>query len=214
MAKEKTEKKQEFKLPRYLRLDKGAMWLDVDGGDASGTRLYMTNKAFVGRSPGKTDIVKDEHDNKDLIDYGKITVDLPWYVDTTTIPSDKLSRILLAFKHGILVETDPKNPPKPVKIDQERDFAHKDNGDMIFNGRNKEIYAKLQNYDFDMIRKFVQSTPKTTAGRQNLLDLYEYEKKGYNPFSRPRFEVLEVVKAKLREFGNGISAVRINDEDK
>ena len=214
MAKEKeVKKKEEFKLPKYLRLDKGSMWFDIDGENSSGIKLYATNKVLVGRAPNQIDVEKDEFDNKNIQDYGKKTMDLPWYIDTTTIPSEKLSRVLLAYKHGLLVEADPQNPPQPVNLKMDRDFGFKDNGDRIFQGKNKEMYVKLQNNNFKTLRDFINGTPKTDSGRQNLMDLFDYEKKGYNPLSRPRFEVLEVIKGKLREFGNGISPIRINEED-
>lgn len=227
-AKEKTNK-NEFKLPKYLRLNKGSMWFDTDGENSSGVSLYATNINLIGREtklqtvkdengreirvPIISEIPKDKFDNKNLLDYGKEESDLRWYIDIAKIPPEKLSRILLAYKHGILVEADPKNPPKPITVTTQNDFAFKNNGDRIFTGKNKEIYAKLQNYNWDILRKFINSTPKTESGRQNLLDLFEYEKKGYNPLSRPRFEVLEAIRAKLREFGPGMSSIRINDID-
>ena len=207
------KKKEEFKLPKYLKLEKGSMWFDIDGEYSSGVKLYSTNKVLVGRSPNQIDIEKDDFDNKNLVDFGKKTMDLPWYFDTTKIPTEKLSRILLAYKHGLLTEADPNNPPKPLEIKDTNDFKFKENGDRIFTGKNKEMYLKLQNNNFKTLRDFINSTPKTESGKQNLMDLFDYEKKGFNPLNRPRFEVLELIRVKLREFGPGISGIRINEED-
>ncbi len=213
MSKEKTNKGG-FKLPKYLKLNKGSMWFDTDGDNSSGVSLYATNINLIGRDTklkkikdenGKIDnvpiiseIPKDKFDNKNINDFGKEDGNLQWYVDTTKIPSEKLSRILFAYKHGILVEADPKVLPKPITINTENDFTfNKDNGERIFNGKNKEIYVKLQNYNWITLKSFINSTPKNESGRQNLLDLFEYEKKGYNPLNRPRLEVLDAIRAKL-----------------
>jgi len=212
MAKEVKGKREEFKLPKYLRLDKGSMWFDLDGEMASGIKLYAVQNILVGRTPGSKEIVKDEFDNNNLLNYGKIPSNLPWYIDTTKIPNEKLSRILLAFKNGILVETNIENPPKPFVNKDDRDFKYIKDGDRIFNGKNKEIYVRLQQLNFDRLRNFINETPKNETGRQNLMDMFEYEKKGYNPLSRPRFEVLELIRSKLREFGNGISVIRKNED--
>jgi len=75
------------------------------------------------------------------------------------------------------------------------------------------MFQKLQNLNFVKLRDFVNAAPKTDISRQNIFDLYSYEKKGYNALGRPRLEVLELLKKKLKEFGNGISGIRINDED-
>lgn len=211
MAQKET-KKEQFKLPKYLMLDKGSMWFDIDGEQSSGVKLYATNKVLVGRNVDSLDVVKDEHDNKNLIDYGKINSNLNWYIDTTIIPVNKLSRIILAYKHGILVEADPSSPPESVTFKASNDFKYKDNGERVFQGSNREMYIKLQNNNFKVLRDFINNTPINESGKQNLFDLFEYEKKGYNPLNRPRFEVLELIKSRLNQFGPTISAIRVNDD--
>ena len=227
----KDEKKvSEFKLPRYLRLAKGTMFFDTEGEDSSGVRIYSVKEVFVGREiklvPGitrdgkkgmvakATDIPKDKHGNKNLVDYGKVDGELPWYIDTTKIENKKLSRIITAFKYGILVEADPNNPPEEIKqTEQHHDFQINDKGDRIFAGRNKEMFMKLQNMNFNNLRDFITTTPKTSSGRDNLMDLYNYELKGHNPLNRPRLEVIKLLKAKLKEYGPGISSIRINEDE-
>ena len=147
-----------------------------------------------------------------MTDYGKVDSNLPWYFDTTKIETSKLSRILSAYKYGILVEADPENPPQEIKKEEPKsDFGYKDNGDRIFTGKNTEMFAKLQNLNFSKLRDFINSAPLTNKSRDNLIDLHTYETRGYNSLSRPRFEVLELIKKKLNSFGPSISSIRIND---
>jgi uncharacterized protein YeeX (DUF496 family) len=175
--------------------------------------LFATKNVFIGKAPGDKEVPKDKFGNKNLNNYGLIEQDLPWYVDTESIPSNKLSRLIFAYNHGILTEANPENPVTPIELDiEDHDFKVKDNGDRIFVGKNYEMYQKLQNNNFDVLRKFINSTPKNESGKQNLIDLFDYERKGYNPLSRPRFEVLELIKTKLKEFGPGISGIRINED--
>lgn len=225
--KQEEIKKETFKLPKYLKLDKGSMWFDTDGKDSSGVRLFAINKVLVGRDMkykkldnGKihvvaTEVPKDEYKNKNVLEYGTVKSDLPWYIDTTKIDPTKLSNILLAYKNGILVETDPDNPPKEVtdKKIVRQEFSVDSRGDRIFIGKNKEMFTKLQNLNFVKLRDFVKAAPKTETSKQNIFDLYTYEKRGYNALGRPRIEVLDLLKSKLKEFGNGISAITINDID-
>lgn len=231
--KEKVNEQSEYNLPKYLLLNKGAMWFDTEGTNSSGVKLYSTNKILVGRDtklidnskyrpnfdePSKsklvknTDIPKDNFSNNDLLNYGWVEQNLPWYFDTTQIPKNKLSRILLAYKHGILAEANPDKPPVVEKeLGKPTDFTLNKDGDRIFSGRNKEMYSKLQNLSYSKLKEFINTTPINAAGRSNLLDLLEYEQKGYNPLSRARLEVLDDIKKKLKEFGPGMSAIRIND---
>lgn len=216
-----------FKLPQYLRLAKGAMWLDVNGENASGVRLYAAANKFVGRGKINEDrelkpdgnqptVPRDKFDNNSFTEYGFVDVkdgELPWYIDTTTIPLEKQSRLILAYKHKILVEADPKKPPKQTDSQkQAKDFQTNKHGDLVFAGKNKEIFRKLQNLNFNDLRAFINSCPKSTAGKNNLLDMYHYEVKGYNKLSRPRLEVLDLIRTKLREFGPSMSAIRINED--
>lgn len=227
VKEEKREK--EFKLPRYLRLDKGSMFFDEGDELSSGVRIFAVKKIFIGRKTelekyldekGEeklrakiTEIPKDEFDNKNISDYGKVDSTLPWYFDTTKIPTEKLSRIVTAFKYGILVEADPENPPEEKKPKEPlKDFGYKENGDRIFTGKNKDVYAKLQNMNFAKIREFVNSAPLTETSRNNLMDMYAYEVRGYNPLNRARQEVLDLLKKKLKEFGPGISSIRLNED--
>jgi hypothetical protein len=218
----------DFKLPRYLKLAKGTMFLDTEGDDASGVRLYATKDIFIGRPvefsdnrndagfliAKATDIPKDRNQNKSIDDFGKIDNNLPWFVDTSKIDNTKLSRIITAYKYGILVEADPEITPdyKQAPIDQKRDFEVRENGDRIFTGKNKEMFTKLQNMSFKDLRGFVESFPETQKARDNLMDLYTYELRGYNSLNRPRVEVLNMIKKKLQKFGPGISAIRVNED--
>jgi len=209
------DKKSNFKLPRYLKLAKGSMWFDIDSKDSSGVKLYSFNEVFVGRGKLETDrgIQKDKFDNQNPITYGFVEQTLPWYTDTTKIPPEKLSRIITAYKNGVLEEADPNNPPKPKAPEPKKEFAVDKMGDRIFIGKNKEMYKKLMNLKSDEIKKFIVDSPKVEKTRDNLLDLLDYEKKGYNMFSRPRAEILDLISSKLKEYGPSMSAIRKNDLD-
>jgi hypothetical protein len=225
MAKE--EKKSSFKLPKYLRLGKGAMWFDTDGPDSSGIKLYSFNEVFIGRGKlrlekdpktgqdiylkDQPEIPRDKFDNQNPIVYGYIEKELPWYVETTTIPTEKLSRVITAYKTGVLVETNPKNPPKPERPEPRKDFKVDNKGERVFVGKNKEMYRKLMNLKSTEIQKFIVDCPKSPKTRDNLLDLLDYEKRGFNNLSRPRAEILDLIKTRLTEFGPTMSAIRKND---
>lgn len=213
-----SKKTSEFKLPKYLRLAKGAMWFDIEGDSASGVKLYAVDKVFIGRGLNDkvTAVPRDKFDNNNFVEYGYIEKkfdESTWYVDTTAIPSEKQSRLILAFKHGILVEADIKNPPKPPKeIKQAKDFQRNKSGDMVFIGKNKDIFQKLQNLTVGKLREFVNGCPKTETVKNNLIDMFHYEQLGYNRLARPRLEVLDLVRAKLKEFGPTMSAIRVNED--
>jgi len=203
-----------FKLPKYLKLGKGSMWFDVDGENASGVKIYAKQEAFIGR--GKelgADVVKDKFENENLLEYGYIDKELPWYFDTTTIPGENLDRIINAFKHGILIKADPKEPPTddlgtaPVK-----DFKHSKEGDLVFIGKNKEMYKKLQTLSTKDLVSFINTCPQTEQGKMNLQDLYEYEQKAYNRVSRARGNILDLIRQRLNVYGPSLGAIRINDE--
>lgn len=230
MNKRNTKKTKEksFGLPRYLRLAKGSMWFDVEGDNPSGVKLYAMQQELVSRKfemlvtlnkageevriPKPTDVPMDDNENSDLINYGKKTNELPWYVDTSKIPQKNLSRVLLAYKYGILVEADPDNPPVPTGDKVTRQFGVNKKGERVFVGKNNEMYKKLQNLNFKNLQDFVRNAPLTSTARENLQDLYEYEIAGHNPLSRPRQEVLDLIKGKLSEYGPGMSAIRINED--
>jgi hypothetical protein len=227
--KNEKSKVENFNLPRYLKLVKGTMFLDTEGEDASGVRLYATKEIFVGRDveftdrrnaegfliPKNTPLAKDKHNNKNINEYGKVDSTLPWYIDTTQIDSSKLSRIITAYKYGILAEADPNNPPnfeEKKEVPQKREFEINDKGERIFSGKNKEMFVRLQNLNFKDLRAFVESFPENAKAKDNLMDLYSYELRGYNALNRPRVEVLELIKAKLKKYGPGISAIRVNED--
>lgn len=228
--KQKAENKQ-FTLPRYLKLAKGAMWFDTDGEQSSGVRLYAIPEKFIGRgdmhinedftpAKGQPDVPKDKFNNINFNKYGMVDVsvgDLSWYVDTTAIPPEKQSRLILAYKHRILVEADPKNPPKiTAKVKEHKkvggDFKTNEAGELAFVGKNKEMFHKLQNLNFPDLAKFIETCPKTESAKNNLIDMYHYEVKGYNRVSRARLEVLDRIRNKLKEFGPTMSSIRINED--
>jgi hypothetical protein len=208
-SEEKKEVKRE-KLPRYLMLAKGSMWFDTEGENCSGTRLFSISKVLIGRAPGDKDTPIDEYNNDNIVDYGKVDSKLDWYVDTSKIPTEKLSRLILAYNNNILIEADPNKPPKFKELSIKKNFKIDKKGDIVFVGKNEEIYKKLQNLDFNNLRNFINTTPKTSLGKQNLTDLLNYEQKGYNPVGRSRFEVLELIKSKVREFGNFMTPMSKN----
>jgi len=211
-----SSKGSSFKLPRYLKLAKGSMWFDTEGDNASGVRLFATTDVFVGRGKDESDeaIPNDKFNNNNFVEYGYIkNEELPWYIDTTKIDSDKLSRIIIAYKHKILVEADPKNPSVQQKDEtNKKDFAPNKQGEMVFVGKNKEMFKRLQRSNFVQLREWVNSSPKTETVKNNLIDMFHYEQNGYNSLSRPRLEVLDLIRAKLKEFGPSMSAIRINED--
>lgn len=212
---ETTNKKKENKLtlPRYMRLAKGGMWKDTEGEFASGQVLFALDRIMVGRGPDDEDKEPplDKYGNQNLIDYGFIDEKPNWYIDLTDIPTEKLGRIIIAYKAGVLVRADPKSPPvrKETKIKSE--WVTKKDGALVFNGKNKEMFKKLQNLTFEKLTIFVEGSPTTEGGRDNLLDLFDYEKRGFNPLSRPRLEVLELIRTKLRTYGPGMTGIRRNE---
>lgn len=192
------------------------MWFDTEGENASGVKLFSAKQVFVGRGKNESDdaIAKDQFNNNNFVEYGYVVnEELPWYIDTTKIDSDKLSRIIIAYKHKILIEADPENPPVPQKDEKnKKDFAPNKQGELVFVGTNKEMFKRLQRSTFAQLREWVNSSPKTETVKNNLIDLYHYEQNGYNSLSRPRLEVLDLIRAKLKEFGPSMSAIRINED--
>ena len=227
------KKETRLTLPRFLRLAKGGMWRDTEGEYASGAVVYSLDRIMVGREPKfqkdkRGEYVKDnegkiiqidtgeepptdQYNNENIQNYGFIEEKMPWYLDLKTIPTEKLGRIIIAVKSGVLVRADPKNPPVSKEPTQKSEWKMKKDGELIFDGANKEMYKKLQNLNFQRLKQFVVECPKTEAGRDNLLDLLDYEKRGFNALSRPRLEVLDMIRAKLQEYGNGMSGLRRND---
>lgn len=214
-----TSKKKQFKLPRYLKLAKGSMWFDIEGEKASGVKLFSTTKVFVGRGKNEAEdgIAKDQFNNNNFVEYGFVkSEELPWYIDTSTIDPDKLSRIIIAYKNRILVEAskdDIETPPIDAEPkDPKKNFAANKTGELVFVGKNKEMFKRLQRLSFVKLREWVNSSPKTEAAKNNLIDMYHYEQQGYNPLSRPRLEVLDLIRGKLKEFGPSMSPIRVNED--
>jgi hypothetical protein len=215
--KKTTSKKKENKLtlPRYLRLAKGGMWKDTEGDMSSGKVVYAFDKVMVGRNPHEDDpeVQLDKHNNQDLREYGFIDQQLPWFIDLTNIPTEKLGRIIIAYKAGVLVRADPDNPPAPKMEPVKNEWKTKKDGALVFDGKNKEMFKKLQNLNYEKLKLFVNDCPLNEVGRDNLLDLFDYEKRGFNPLSRPRLEVLDMIRGKLKEYGPGMTGIRRNEDD-
>jgi hypothetical protein len=226
----KTTSSDGFKLPQYLRLAKGVMWFDTEGEKASGVKLFAGTTKLVGRGKINEEVVNgkwtskadqpsipnDKNHNNNFMDYGYVNVpveEISWYVDTTKIPTEKQSRLILAYKHKILVETDPKKLPETTDVkEQTKNFQNNKKGDRVFVGKNKEIFKRLQNLKVAELRDFINACPKTEAGKNNLIDMYHYEIRGYNKLSRARLEVLDLIRNRLKEFGPTMSAIRINED--
>jgi len=211
---------EKVKLPKYLQLNRGAMWFDVDGPNASGIRLFSIQTAFIGRGKIKSEngidiippIPEDKFKNKNEIDYGYVNKELTWYFDTTTIPPNKLENILNAFRNGILVKADPTIAPKKTKIKEiKKNFNINEQGDQLFNGKNKEMYKMLMSTQTKAMIEFIKNCEITPKNRINLIDLCDYEMKGFNPVSRPRLEILDLIRNKIKKFGNGITPLRKNE---
>lgn len=213
VAKKTTKDEKRLTLPRYMRLAKGGMWRDVEGEYASGATVYSLDRIMVGRSEKNTEIPNDKFKNQNLTEYGYIDKDLPWYIDLKDIPKENLGRIIIAYKSGILAKADPDNKPsfdKQQKTSSE--WKLKQDGALVFDGKNIQMFKKLQNLNFSKLKEFILECPKSEAGRDNLLDLLDYEKRGFNPLSRPRLEVLQLLRDRLREFGPGMTAIRTNED--
>jgi len=198
-----------FKLPKYLRLARGSMWFDTEGEDSSGIKLYSFDKVSVGRGKDGELVLHSDIMTEHYYEDTKLV----WYCDTTKIDKNKQSKIILAYQYGILTKADPKNPPVAISPRQEKDFIINKKGDNVFIGKNKEIYKKLYNLDSIGIRDFIKHSPKTQAAKLNLMDMFDYEKKGYNPECRARGEIIDLIKAKLNEYGPGMSSIRVNEDD-
>jgi len=232
-----TTKKQEFKLPKYLKLARGAMWFDTIGDNCSNVMLYNVPIKFVGRgyisdeeheqslqdgyTPQK-EIARDMYNNEssEAGKYGiaEIDEDKKSYFKVSDIPENKRANIIKAFNHGILVEFDPDNiVPEKVIEKNKKNFTYRKgsnngtDGDLVFVGKNKKMYDKLQNSKHDELIKFIKNS--SFSARTNLMDLYDYELQGYNRLSRPRASVLDAIKEKLNDLGPGISPITVEKGD-
>jgi len=209
-------KQKEIKIPKYLRLNKGVMWMDNDGDDSSGVVLYKTSEVFVGRGcKDNSRIPIDMNGNKDATDgsYGSIEfkteVDKSYFC-TDDIPKEKLSRILTAMQADILV---PFSPDDPIEEDlhgpMKKNFKVKRDGDVVFDGQNATAYKKLMNANFTELVDYVEKCDGAQVN--HLIDMYHYENRGYNPLNRPRLEVLDLIRKRLSKFGPRMSPLRVND---
>ncbi len=230
-------KTKAIKLPKYLKLAKGMMWLDIDGKNASGVKLFVFDEQFVGRGHN-TDREWDKYEkdgyltqkpvaedrnsnlNSEQGQFGFVEIQEDRsYFCTTDVPNEKLGHILTAYQNGILVKYDPKKTKKeeaereePVIFPrQNKDFSYRHDGDIVFQGQNKEIFNKLQTLNFTKLCKFIDDC--TPRSRVHLQDMLSYEQKGYNPLSRPRDEVLKYIRTKLNTFGGGISPIRVGEDE-
>lgn len=240
---------KKYELPKYLRLAKGIMWLDIDGENSSGVRLYRNTETLVGRGNDligvtnipnednpyyeKTDkkvypmhnedikngydydVALDKHDNKNSEEgeYGSVENDdkTSWFC-TDDIPSEKLGKILTAYQNNILVKHDPKIVLKEYKpATPSKDFGFNKDGDIVFTGTNKSMYSLLMNKSFKDVMAFVEGCG--LSAQQNLMDLYQYEVKGFNHLNRPRGDLLDLIRKKLNSFGPSISSVTVGDLD-
>ncbi len=200
-------------LPRYMKLAKGGMWKDTEGESSSGAIVYALDKVMVGRNPKDKDSqpAVDKFDNQNLVEYGFIDKKMQWYIYLTDIPKENLGRIIIAYKSGVLERANPKTPPVAKPVAQKSDWKIKKDGDLIFDGKNKEMFTKLQNLKFNKLKEFVEGCPINAHGQDNLTDLLDYEKRGFNWVSRPRLEVLDLIRCKLREYGPGMTGIRRNE---
>lgn len=237
------------KLPKYLRLAKGLMWLDVYGDNPSGIRLYRNIETMAGRGNDVTEIAEvpkgdkkkkygdkypeyevktdigtikkpaiDKYKNQKTEEgtYGTIDTDEDnhkcWFC-VDDINKDKLGNILVAYRNGILVEHDPKKDK--LKVITEREAGRKNfrvqDGDVVFSGKNEHMYKLLMSSNFEKLKEFVSECG--VSSKQNLMDLYQYEVKGFNKLNRSRIEVLDLIRDRLNSIGGGISPVRVNDLD-
>lgn len=214
-------KTKDIKLPKYLKLVKGIMWMDIEGDSASGIRLYRTTERFVGRGNNlenkeKLSVSKDAHSNLSSRDgeYGWVdTGEDKSYFCTTDVPPEKLQRILTAYQSGILAAHNPRKPEPEEVTDrkQKREFEINRDGDVVFVGKNEEMYKKLNTLSFAKLQKFIEDCNE--GSYQNLMDMYEYETKGYNKLSRPRLEVIDLLRKKLRGFGPRMTPIRVNEDE-
>jgi len=235
MARTSNKNANDIKLPKYLKLNKGTMWFDTLGANCSQIRLYNTTTQFVGRGYisdeehaqyletgyGEThDIARDDANNESSAHgvYGKKVVEDKSFFETATVEKSKLANIMTAFKNGILIAYDPEKPPveKEREINK-KNFAFKKgsnngtDGDVIFTGKNKQMFNKLNNATHEDLMSFIKSAP--ISARTNLMDLYDYELSGYNKIDRARASVLDAIKAKLNELGPGMSSITVEEFD-
>lgn len=229
MAKQANLTTDDIKLPKYLKLAKGTMWFDNIGENCSNVSLANVNTRFIGRGYisdddwqtyrndgylNKREIPEDKYGNNSLGhgEYGFVdeTNDRSYFC-TTDIPREKLGNIITAFNAGILVSYDPEKAQKDLpEPSMKKDFSYNKDGDLIFVGKNKHMFDKLNNGSHDDLITFIKSAPMNA--KSNLMDLYDYEMQGYNRLNRPRATILDAIRSKLNEFGPGMSAITVEKD--
>jgi len=224
-------KQNENKLPKYLQLVEGSMWLDVFGPNCSNIRLSRASTQFIGRGcftdeqwteykntgfiEGK-EIPKDAYGNQSAQggQYGFIDIEKDEsYFCTDDVPEDKRENIIKAFRAGDLVAYDPDAVKKEIEIQKiKKNFKYNPDGDLVFSGTNKHMFEKLNNASHDDLIIFIKNSPMNA--RQNLLDLYDYELQGLNRVTRPRHTVLDAIRNRLNSFGPGMSGITVESNVK
>ena len=235
MARTSNKTVNDLKLPKYLKLNKGTMWFDTLGANCSKIRLYNTTTQFVGRGfisdeehetfmeTGYTEnkeVAKDDNNNESTEHggYGRKKIEDKSFFETSKVDKTKLANIITAYKNGILIAYDPDKVEEVVERKVKKNFSFKKgstngtDGDIIFTGKNKQMYDKLNNSKHDDLINFIKSAP--LSARTNLMDLYDYELSGYNRLNRPRATVLDELKAKLNTLGPGMSSITVEEDDK
>ena len=234
MARTSNKTVTDLKLPKYLKLNKGTMWFDTLGANCSNIRLYNTTTQFVGRGfisdaehetfmetgfSEPKEVARDSNNNEssEAGAYGKIDIDDKSFFETAKVDKSKLGNIITAYKNGILIEFDPTKVVVQKERKTKKNFSFKKgsnngtDGDIIFTGKNKQMYDKLNNAKHEDLMSFIKSAPM--AARTNLMDLYDYELSGYNRLNRARDTVLDAIKAKLNTFGPGMSSITVEEFD-
>jgi len=219
-------KQNENKLPKYLQLVDACMWMDIYGPNCSNVRLSRAATQFIGRGHF-TDEEWSEYKNQGFIEpkdipkdafgnqsaqggqYGFVEVEKDEsFFCTDDIPEDKRGNIIKAYQMGNLVAYDPDKVQKEIQETKiKKNFGYNPDGDLVFTGTNKHMFDKLNNASHEDLIAFIKHSPMNA--RQNLLDLYDYELQGLNRVTRPRHTILEAIRARLNEFGPGMSGITV-----
>ena len=237
-----------YKLPKYLKLNKGVMWFDIYGENPSGVKLYAIDKQLTGRATTREQAIKEfeiaknresmlqdgrireynqysesvelsepqkdkDKDNRARKnEFGWVEMEDKSVFCTTDIDNEKLANIITAYKAGILIAHDPKKKTttKVENSEQKKDFKYNNKGDIVFVGSNQAMFKKLHNLSQEKLILFIKQCGP--SAKDNLMDLYHYEKKGYNSVSRARIDILDAILNKLNEFGPSMSSISVNDD--
>jgi hypothetical protein len=230
MARNTSTKTDSMKLPKYLKLAKGTMWFDNLGEHCSNISLHTMSTQFVGRGyisdtewdsftsegySNRKEIAKDANNNEssEAGAYGYVAAeDDKSFFCTTDVPKNKLGNIITAFKTGVLIAYDPKKEEEEKEEKKIlKNFAFKKDGDLVFTGKNKRMYDKLNNSQHDDLITFIKTSG--LSAKTNLMDLYDYEIQGFNRLNRPRATILDSIRAKLNQFGPGMSAITVEKSE-